>query len=135
MPYRREFLSLPDVGDQAMVIEDHLAAAHRDQLVGPTSSLLRADDEIQSAFERSGVTSPYVDPAFNSPRVYGVFLHDLSSRNLIRFVPEAPAYLGVFCVAKKSGQLRLIFDTRVANVFLFGATKDGAADSSVVDPD
>ena len=36
---------------------------------------------------------------------------------MLEFINEDVTYLGVFLVRKKSGQLRIIFDTRVANTF------------------
>ena len=77
------------------------------------SHMLRADNQ---ASEDNIV--PYTDPILkNNPKEHCAFLHELSKRNMIKYrlANGEKGKLGVFFVAKKSGQLRLIFDTRLLN--------------------
>ena len=60
----------------------------------------------------------YVDPVLkNDVGAYSRFLSELYKRNMVKFKPAEgeEGVLGIFFVAKKSGQLRLIFDTRKMN--------------------
>ena len=63
-------------------------------------------------------TVPHCDrELFRSPRSYGDFLTRLYDCNMIRFdlYEGEPHNMGIFFVKKKSGQLRIIFDTRRLN--------------------
>ena len=63
---------------------------------------------------------PYFDPKLKYDRKsYVEFITELTERGLLRWrkaVTGERHTLGVFFVAKKDGKLRLIFDTRVANL-------------------
>lgn len=62
----------------------------------------------------------YIDPVLgHSPVVYGDFVRELVDRGLLNFMAVDPEgdfpVLGIFCVKKKNGMSRLIFDTRALN--------------------
>ena len=62
---------------------------------------------------------PYVDPILNNnPHEYGGFKKELHTRGMLRYRVGECGKLGIFFVSKKSGQLRLIFDTRLLNQHL-----------------
>ena len=87
-PYQRDLVSLPATGGSATTITDFLEPVHCERLVGPNSSLLRPESELESAFLKAGVCTPHCDPSFNSPRVYGTFLRDLHEQGLITLYPS-----------------------------------------------
>ena len=73
VPYEPGQVSLPDqVGPMASP-KDCLCAAHSELLEGGRSCLLQSPEEIRPAIELCGVSKPYVDPAFNSPKLYSAF--------------------------------------------------------------
>lgn len=63
---------------------------------------------------------PYTDPILkHNQGEYIGFLKELQDRNMLRFqrAEGHPSMLGIFFVRKKSGKLRLIFDTRLLNQY------------------
>ncbi|CAE7247208.1 unnamed protein product [Symbiodinium sp. CCMP2592] len=73
--------------------------------------------EVKSSPENVPVT-PYVDPVLkNNVAEYCGFLDELIQRNMVGFqlAEVCESRLGIFFVRKKSGQLRLLFDTRRLN--------------------
>ncbi len=65
--------------------------------------MLRSETEAQFCLDSAGLSRAYVDPSFNSPKVYSKFLHELSSRKLIDFkIGCSKSYLGVFSCAKRT---------------------------------
>ena len=73
--------------------------------------MLHSDGEIDAINEACGEARCYNDPAiFTDPRTYGDFLGRLYDCGMLTFLEGEGngASLGVFCVAKKSGKLRLI---------------------------
>ena len=68
--------------------------------------------------------APYSDPALvRRPAVYADFLHQLHARGMVRWTTAygQRGRLGIFFVRKKSGALRLTFDTRNANLYFHDA--------------
>jgi len=60
---------------------------------------------------------PYTDPVLRrDPKEYARLIADLHSRGLVTLGREVEPTVGVFVVPKKKGKLRLIFDTRAANL-------------------
>ena len=107
--YREGEVSLPDFGGLVNVA---------DVLIGePLDYWCEWKQRIQrSAPLTTGPRVPYSDPHLVKNKVtYARFVGELWSRGLLLFSERAPATLGLFFVAKKSGALRLIFDTRVCN--------------------
>ena len=105
-------ISLPERVDNAVKPEEFLGSVHRDLFDKPGKNLLRPADESHRLLDQIGLNKAYTDPAFKSPRVYANFLLDLHSRNLLEWQVGGTSLLGVFFVPKKSGQLRMILDTR-----------------------
>ena len=112
-PYAKENISWPQAASAPVPLENCLSAADSEWLGTWQSHMLRADNQ---ASEDNIV--PYTDRVVkNNPKEYCAFLHEPSKRNMIKYrlANGEKGKLGVFFVAKKSGQLRLIFDTRLLN--------------------
>eukprot|EP00972_Heterocapsa_arctica_P032509 4789950-Heterocapsa_arctica.AAC.1 len=52
---------------------------------------------------------------WSSPTHYHKFVQDLWDAGLLTWSNKVGAIISVFCVAKKSGKLRLVVDCRAAN--------------------
>ena len=80
--------------------------------------MLRSPAEVQEAKELSGPVVPHTDEVLTRrPKEYARFIMDLAERNLVSLQPAAKATVGVFFVPKKrAGELRMILDTRAANL-------------------
>ena len=81
--------------------------------------MLRSNDVAQQLMKDSDIC-PHIDPVLKySRQSYVEFLAELHSRGLLRWRRQQEGHqhtLGVFFVTKKDGSLRLIFDTRRANL-------------------
>ena len=80
--------------------------------------MLRSDDDAHMMLQESGLREPYSDPALvRSPAVLGDFCQRLHQCGMLRWHldHESKFRLGVFFIAKKSGQVRNVFDTRMVN--------------------
>ena len=84
MPYQRDLVSLPEVGNDVARPHRDLELRQRLRLYGPGASLLRTPTEAAREMSESGV-SPYLDPALRNPQTYANFLVDLHNRNLIEW--------------------------------------------------
>ena len=114
-PYVKENISWPQVSNRPVPLGECLPDADREWLGAWRQHMLQPDDVCKS--QRVDVV-PYIDPILkHNPQAYNDFLKELVSRNMIDFKIDdgSAASLGVFFVKKKSGQLRLIFDTRKLN--------------------
>ena len=82
------------------------------------TQLMRSPAEYAEAVKAAGPIQPHVDPLLaKSPEVYAKFLVELQQRGLLSFSQERSHTVGVFFVRKKSSdELRLIIDTRMANL-------------------
>ncbi len=114
-PYAKERVSWPQVDSQPVGLLDCLPAADSEWLQAWQEHML-----IQSPLDSPSdeVVHPYIDPVLkHNRREYTGFLKELANRNMIKFkqVDSYGSQLGIFFVKKKSGQLRLIFDTRKLN--------------------
>ena len=112
-PYARELVSWPEVSTQPVPLADCVSSADQEWLGAWQTHMLKNDAE--SVVNQ---VKPYVDPIFRSRGVeYKSFLLELRSRSMLdfRIANGEEGQLGVFFVAKKSGKLRLIFDTRRLN--------------------
>jgi hypothetical protein len=72
---------------------------------------------------------PYRDPSFQNKHVYSRFLLKLKSANMIKWRRHQKATVGIFFVLKKSGQSRIIIDTRCVNYVFESRTKSVIRDS------
>lgn len=113
-PYAKDNISWPQASSQPVPLDGCLAAADREWLGSWQQHMLRSSSD--KTFEK---VTPYIDPVLkNNPAEYAHFLQELHQRSMIGFrVAEGgeTGKLGIFFVPKKSGQLRLIFDTRLLN--------------------
>ena len=116
-PYVRDLLSLPDGGGLMEISGDSFPSEHLELLDRASTRMLRTAVDAEAELQAAGIKSPYIDANLRNPRTYGRFLDDLLERGLITLVPETKSYLGMFCVKKKSGKLRLVLDTRVSNCY------------------
>ncbi|CAK0856473.1 unnamed protein product, partial [Prorocentrum cordatum] len=120
-PCSRDLISWPDFGDDPVPITDVVAGPGAQWLGAWSSSMLRDRGEADALLQQVCPRGPYVDPHLSvSPVTYGEFLVEMSERKTVCFQAEDPSIqpVGVFCEAKKSGRLRLIFDARTANAYL-----------------
>ena len=115
--YNETLVSWPPADASPIKLEQHVRAADISKLTFWRSSLLRSKSEADSLRIASGLHKPYSDPCLISHAcVYGRFLSQLHSRGIVRFKKgKWPANIGTFFVFKKSGALRIIVDTRLAN--------------------
>jgi hypothetical protein len=112
-PYAADNISWPQADSRPVPLGRCLSEADSEWLGTWQSQMLRSDDTV--THEK---VVPYVDPILkNNPHEYGRFIKELHSRNMLGFrvANGETGKLGIFFVAKKSGQLRLIFDTRLLN--------------------
>ena len=95
-----------------------MAPADLQKIVGPSACLLADASSVALNLDNCDVKRPFVDAALRDPRTYGIFLKELADRGMLEFKSgKHKSLLGIFCVAKKSGKLRLIFDTRLCNCY------------------
>ncbi|CAK0887846.1 unnamed protein product, partial [Prorocentrum cordatum] len=117
-PYSRDLISWPDAGDDPVPLTKVVAGPGAQWLRDWSTKMLRGREAADALLQQVCPRGPYVDPhlAF-SPATFADFLAEMLQRKMICFEAEDPSIkpIGVFCVAKKSNRLRLIFDTRTAN--------------------
>jgi len=114
-PYAREKVSWPEVKSHPVPLEGCLPHADREWLAAWQEQMLRPMDS--HSVEK---VQPYIDPILkHNQGEYIGFLKELQDRNMLRFqrAEGHPFMLGIFFVRKKSGKLRLIFDTRLLNQY------------------
>ena len=112
-PYAKENISWPQASSKPVPLDRCLADGDREWLGTWQRHMLK-----QGGCTNVEPVVPYIDPVLkHNPVEYAGFLHELYSRSMIKFrvANGEKGKLGVFFVTKKSGQLRLIFDTRLLN--------------------
>ena len=113
MPYAEGNISWPQVDSSPIPLMDCLPKADSEWLGSWHEHML-----VRDGGSSNGDICTYVDPVLkNDKKAYGRFLSELHKRNMVKFRPAhgKEGILGIFFVKKKSGQLRLIFDTRKMN--------------------
>jgi hypothetical protein len=85
----------------------------KEMLSDPYRFIVRTDAELDATFGDAGEV--YTDPALRDPAVMRRLIMALRKLGLVVFSKVARAKIGVFCVGKKDGKLRLVFDCRWAN--------------------
>ena len=101
-----------------MNLIDGLDEADRARLNDWERHMLRDPNEADEIRQRAELRRPHCDKELlKSPKVYGDFLNRLADAGMVRFerAERREGVLGVFFVHKKSGQQRIIFDTRILN--------------------
>ncbi|CAL1150767.1 unnamed protein product [Cladocopium goreaui] len=114
-PYVKENVSWPEVSNCPVSLCSCMPTADNERLGAWRKHMLR---DVADSGRVDKPVKPYVDPILkNNAVIYGDFLKELSKRNMVKFkiANGEQSNLGVFFVKKKSGQLRLIFDTRRLN--------------------
>ena len=118
-PFAKASVAWPAPGSHPARLEQLLGAADRNRFVDRNLHMLRSSDVAQQLMEDSEIC-PHIDPVLKYNRQsYVEFLAELHSRGLLRWRRQQEGHqhtLGVFFVTKKDGSLRLIFDTRRANL-------------------
>ena len=117
-PYAEERISWPEKGARPVSLLDSLPQPDRSWLQGWEGHMLRDPSDVKAKRASLGVSRPCIDPTLmQSEACYGGFAKRLHSCGMLRWTRAAgrSSSLGVLFVVKKSGQLRIIFDTRVLN--------------------
>eukprot|EP00972_Heterocapsa_arctica_P115654 16448981-Heterocapsa_arctica.AAC.1 len=113
--YDRSLLSIPAVGATPVPLTSVLppeACAFLEDI----SSLLVNEQVWGERCESQRSQATYMDVKLrSSPKHYHQFISDLWDAGLLRWSDKVAARVSVFCVAKKSGKLRLVVDCRAAN--------------------
>ena len=114
--YDEKLVSWPPLGTKAVPAEELLDGEPLILLREWKHRLLRSADECLQLRNELQLDAPYVDPVLRRDRrVYARFLKLLSERGMLEFRTNHTPIVGVLCVRKSGGRLRLISDTRVAN--------------------
>ena len=80
----------------------------------PFRHILKSDEEIE-AMDPSSFIIPYTDPVLRRRGEMESLVKKLAATGFLTFRKIARSKVGVFCVAKKDDQLRLILDCRATN--------------------
>ena len=99
-PYEAGRVSLPEGGSPIVYPEEQLPPEHRDLLIHGRDRMLRNSSDVEQALLQAGVTEPHHDPAFRSPKTYGIFLIDLQQRGLLEWQIGGRSFLGIFRLQK-----------------------------------
>ena len=84
-PFKEDLVALP-AGHNDPVDPFSLLSAEHSELLKDEVSLLQDPLDLESSFERNGVSQAYVDPAFKNPKVYGEFLKKLYKKVVILYL-------------------------------------------------
>ena len=123
-PYVKDKVSWPGSDFPPANLVNAVGPADSDRLRQWENHLLCSLADSERRLGQSVVKAPYSDPALmRRPAVYTDFLHQLHVRGMVRWTIAfgQRGHLGVFFVKKKSGALRLIFDTRIVNLYFHDA--------------
>ena len=111
-----ETLSLPDAGWKPICLAKLWGSDGQKKLDDFMSKQLLPPEIARARVESSGLERPYTDPLLKHGKAYHGFLKRMHDSNLVDFsIERGVQEVGVFCVTKKSGKLRLIIDARLAN--------------------
>lgn len=114
--YTPELLSLPDMGNCAVPLDELLGCDGRSIVGDFVHSRLLNVDEARSQLEKCGVRQPYSDPRLREPRVYREFVKRLLAAGLVELTTTEPVErVETFFVGKKDGRLRMVVDCRRSN--------------------
>lgn len=116
-PYDRGLLSIPSVGNQSIDLSTVLDDVGREIIGDPSRCMLLGDGEVGMMTEKNEPIVTYMDPILRDDLpTYCEFIHDLYQAGMIEFTNRPTGLVTPFCVAKKSGRLRLILDCRDTNL-------------------
>jgi hypothetical protein len=86
----------------------------REAAENPLRYILKSDEEM-AQLQPEDVVEPYLDPVLRGPRAMRELVNKLHAAGLLTWRRRCRAKAGCFCVAKKDGHLRVIFDCRPLN--------------------
>ena len=108
-------LSLPARAGGCL-LADALPFEDRVDLLEFESRLLLSTEELERRRVVEGRARAYWDSTLeDDPVTYRSFIRSLNERNMLRFEFASQEEVGIFCVEKKNGKLRLIVDCRRLN--------------------
>ncbi|CAK0810940.1 unnamed protein product [Prorocentrum cordatum] len=117
-PYVSDRVAWPAAGGAPVDIVELVPPVDKVWLEGWRSHMLR-DPRAAAALAREACPKgPFCDPALTRDvSTYGRFLIQMYERQMVNFAADTgqPHTVGLFFVPKKTGALRIIFDTRAAN--------------------
>ncbi|CAK0893446.1 unnamed protein product, partial [Prorocentrum cordatum] len=118
-PYVKESISWPSPDAQPVPLCACLGEAESEWLGRWQSTLLRPDQPTAAERAEFCPAGPFFDPSlFSKPLLYADFVAKLLARGMVELKEDCDAAtVGCFFVAKKNNKLRVIFDTRYANLF------------------
>ncbi|CAK0880538.1 unnamed protein product, partial [Prorocentrum cordatum] len=116
---RQESISWPSPDLQPVPLTACLGEAESEWLGRWQSTLLRPDRPTAAERAEFCPRGPFFDPSlFSKPLLYADFVAELLARGMVELKRDCDAAtVGCFFVAKKNKKLRVIFDTRYANLF------------------
>ena len=115
-PFGSGELSLPSDASRAPSLIAMLEAADAQIFEGFREHLLLPEADHQVLLHAEGVPGLYFDPVLKHHRgKYLGLLEQMNSRGLLYWKRAVEESVGLFCVTKKSGALRLIADARRSN--------------------
>ena len=115
-PYGSGELSLPSDASSAPSLVSMLDAEDSQMFVGFREHLLLPEPEYQNLLQQQGPAALYFDPILkHQRRRYLALFDNMHTRGLLYWKLSVEESLGLFCLTKKSGALRLIADARRAN--------------------
>ncbi|CAK0801949.1 unnamed protein product, partial [Prorocentrum cordatum] len=119
-PYVKESISWPSPDLQPVPLTACLGEAESEWLGRWQSTLLRPDKPTAAERTEFCPHAPFFDPSlFSKPLLYADFVAKLLARGMVELKRDCDAAtVGCFFVAKKNKKLRVIFDTRYANLFV-----------------
>ncbi|CAK0851969.1 unnamed protein product, partial [Prorocentrum cordatum] len=118
-PYVKESISWPSPDLQPVPLTACLGEAESEWLGRWQSTLLRPDKPTAAERTEFCPHGPFFDPSlFSKPLLYADFVAKLLARGMVELKRDCDAAtVGCLFVAKKNQKLRVIFDTRYANLF------------------
>ncbi|CAK0810182.1 unnamed protein product, partial [Prorocentrum cordatum] len=124
VPCSKELVSWPEVGSSPVDLVGCLTQDDADWARDWPHNLLKTPDEALLGARQACPRGPFVDPRLaRDPVLHGDFVRRLHQCGMLRFKVASTAkhMIGVFFARKKSGKLRIVFDTRYANAFFHPA--------------
>ena len=113
-PYKKELVSLPEVGASVMDASELVDETGRRILEAYQQSMLKEDDFLE---DPKGVTTYMDEELRESSSLYHEFVANLYNRNMLDFSHTCHSVVTPFFVAKKDNRLRLVLDCRTSNSF------------------
>ena len=111
-------LWLPEVGNQPVELEHLWGNGGRSFVERTVHSITLPEKDARENLGAMGLQSCYSDPLLRHPKTYAHLLRRLHSSGLVKYHQDTPtAWVELFFVKKKSGQLRMVVDCRHSNCF------------------